>query len=196
MVRVGITGGIGSGKTTVAKIFESLGVPVFYSDVEAKTILDSQSIIDQVVQVFGVEILHDFLVDRVKLGKLVFSDPTKLVALNNIIHPAVEQSFVTWIQKYKESNTPYALKESALFFELGIQTQVDRIILVRAPLEERIKRIQARDSHLTRENILERIRVQWTDEQKIPLADFVIENKQESMLIEQVMQIHKALLTN
>lgn len=194
MLRVGITGGIGSGKTTVAKIFESLHIPVFYSDIESKILLDSAPIIMQLVDLFGSDILQESRVDRMKLGQLVFTDPIKLNALNNIIHPAVEIRFLDWIKKHK--GNPYVLKESALFFEQNIQKQVDHIILVTAPLEEKINRIRRRDPHLREENISDRMKHQWSDEQKIPLADFIIKNDPKSCLIEQVLKIHKALLTN
>lgn len=170
---IGLTGGIGSGKSTVANLFMSKGVPVYIADTEAKKLMETRKIITKITKVFGNDILVNSKIDRPKLAKLVFNNPIKLSELNNIIHPEVQNHFQNWLKKKKDF--PFVIKEAAILFETGGNKQCDKIITVVAPHELRIQRVMERDK-VTREDVLERINNQWTDEKKISLSNFVIEN--------------------
>jgi dephospho-CoA kinase len=186
---VGLTGGIGSGKSTIAKVFETLGIPCYNSDTRAKLLYDMAAIKKQVVEVFGEEVYKNNQLDRAYLASQVFTDREKLNALNEIIHPAVQEDFEAW---KSQQSAPYILKEAAILFESGSYKNCDRVILVTAPIETRIERVIARDNS-SREEILARIEKQWSDEQKIPLADFIIRNDGSEPITEQVIELHQAL---
>lgn len=171
---IGLTGGIGSGKTTVARFFMQKGVPVYIADDEAKKILNEPAVVERIQSVFGDEILDENgLPDRQKLAGVVFGDANKLAALNNIIHPEVSRHFSNWVAAHQDF--PYIVKEAAILFESGSYLNCDKIVTVTAPAEERIKRVSERD-HSSRELILKRMEHQWTDEQKVAKSDFVIVN--------------------
>ncbi|HRZ74460.1 MAG TPA: dephospho-CoA kinase [Flavobacterium sp.] len=170
---IGLTGGIGSGKSTVANLFMSKGVPVYIADTEAKKLMESRNIITKITNYFGNDILVNSKIDRPKLAKLVFNNPEKLSELNNIVHPEVQKHFQNWLKNKKDF--PFVIKEAAILFETGGNKQCDKVITVVAPQELRIQRVKERDK-VTREDVLERINNQWTDEMKILVSDFVIEN--------------------
>ncbi len=189
MIKVGLTGGIGSGKTTVAKIFEVLGIPVYYSDIQAKKILFKPETIEKIRHTFGEKVFEKGKLSKKLLAKIVFNDKEKLQKLNSIIHPAVKTDFKNWLEK---QNAPYVVKEAAILFESGAYKDMDFIITVFAPVEERIKRVMKRDN-ISREEVIRRIENQWTDEKKIKLSDFVIKNYNSFLVIPQVLEIHNKL---
>lgn len=195
MLKVGITGGIGSGKSTVCAVFELLGIPVFYADEEAKKIVGNDAeVLVQVIAEFGKDVLNEEgKPDRKKLASIVFNDDKKLKILSAIIHPAVTKRFLVWC-KEKESS-PYVLKEAAILFESTANVLVDRVITVSTPVELRIKRVMMRD-HSTSEEIKRRMKNQMSDEEKIKISDFVIVNDEQKFLIEQVLSIHKLLIAS
>ncbi|RYD74359.1 MAG: dephospho-CoA kinase [Sphingobacteriales bacterium] len=169
---IGLTGGIGSGKTTIAKYFEAKGVPLYIADEESKKILDSPDAMAEIEEAFGQEVFSDSKIDRKKLANLVFNDAEKLFILNGVLHPKVQHHFEDWAKK---QSTNFVIKEAAILFESGSYKDCDRVILITAPLDIRIRRVMNRDD-VTREQVLERIANQWTDDKKIPLSDFIIEN--------------------
>lgn len=170
---IGLTGGIGSGKSSIAQHIESLGVPVYIADIEAKKILETDAVIAKVVALFGEDILDKEKIDKKKIATLVFQDPEKLRKYNNIIHPEVFLHFQNWVKQYE--NLPLVVKEAAILFESGSYKDCDKIILVTAPKETRIKRVMKRDG-VSREAVEQRMAHQWDDEKKKALSDFVIEN--------------------
>ncbi len=192
MIKVGITGGIGSGKTTVCKLFELLGIAVYYSDDEAKKILDGDSTVkSELLKLLGPTILNEFEeIDRKKTASIVFSDTTKLASLNAIVHPAVARHFD---ECCKNQSSPYILKEAAILFESGANKQVDKTILVTAPLQLKLSRVMARDK-TTETEVLKRMANQLPDEEKIKLSDFFIQNNEEDLLIPQVLLVHHQLV--
>ena len=170
---IGLTGGIGSGKTTVAKIFEGMGVPVYIADLEAKKIMDLPQVIEKIRKRFGEEVFKDYSLDRQKLAKIVFQNPEKLRQLNSIVHPLVKERFEQWVRQ--KSFSPFVIKEAAILFESGSYKDCNKIITVTAPLNIKIERIISRDN-TQKELILDRINNQWTDEMRISKSDFIIEN--------------------
>ncbi|KQS53341.1 MAG: dephospho-CoA kinase [Flavobacterium sp.] len=170
---IGLTGGIGSGKSSIAKHIESLGIPVYIADTEAKKILDTADVIAKVIALFGNDILENGKIDRKKIAALVFQDPEKLKKYNAIIHPEVYLHFQNWVKQH--NNYPLVVKEAAILFESGSYKDCDKIILVTAPKENRIQRVMKRDA-VTREAVEQRMSHQWDDETKKSMSDFVIEN--------------------
>jgi len=190
MHRVGLTGNIGSGKSLVAQIFETFGVPVFDADKEAKEILFSPEVSKKVIQLFGNSILSEGNIDRKKLAQLVFNNELSLQKLNSIIHPAVRTKFENWSKSI--TGKPYLIYEAAILFESGHFKHLDAVITVDADPEIRIQRVMDRDGVL-REQVLDRMRNQWPDERKNYLADFVIKNNGDELLIEQIEKVHASL---
>lgn len=172
---IGLTGGIGSGKTAVANYIQSKGVPVYISDLEAKKVMEFPEIIAQITTAFGTEMLDDkATLNRDKLASIVFNEPEKLKQLNAIVHPAVKKHFENWIKQHQKF--PIIVKEAAILFESGSYKDCDSIITVSAPLESRIERVLKRDK-TTREKILLRINNQLSDEERIARSQFVIKNE-------------------
>jgi dephospho-CoA kinase len=172
---IGLTGGIGSGKTTVANYFQSKGVPVYISDIEAKKVMAFPEIISQIAAVFGCEIVgENNSLDRDKLAAIVFNNPDKLKQLNAIVHPAVKKHFDQWV--VNNNNFPYLVKEAAILFESGSYKDCDTIITVTAPIETRIARVLERDN-TTREKVLQRIKNQLSDEERIAKSHYIITNE-------------------
>lgn len=191
MKKVGLTGGIGSGKTTVAQIFETIGTPVYYADIEAKKILNEDDfVIEQIISEFG-NIYNNKIIDRKKLAEIVFNEPQKLDKLNSIVHPAVYKHFENWCILKKDF--PYIIEEAAILFESDSYKKMDKIITVFAPEDIRIERVCNRDN-MSKENVVARIRNQMDDKKKIELSDFVVNNFDNNMLISQVLTIHEKLL--
>jgi dephospho-CoA kinase len=187
---IGLTGGIGSGKTTIANYFESFGIPVYIADDEARKIMQSSEIIVAIKNVFGDEVFENELLNREKLAKIVFNEPEKLEKLNKIVHPAVKKHFEQWLLQHKK--VPYVIYEAAILFESGGYKNCDLIITVTAPIESRIQRVVERDK-TTRELVLKRINAQWTDEQRISKSDFIIENTAIETAKLEVVKILKIL---
>lgn len=170
---IGLTGGIGSGKTMIAKYIKSLGIPVYIADDEAKKIMKSNEVLKEIRKEFGNIIFDEEKLNNVKLAQLVFSNPTKLEKLNSIVHPLVKKHFDKWLLKHK--NFPLIVKEAAILFESGSYQYCDFIITVTAPIDTRIQRVLKRDN-TDKESIIKRIQTQWTDEERVLKSDFVIQN--------------------
>lgn len=192
MLSVGITGGIGSGKTTVCKIFETLHIPVYYADDAAKWLMENDTrLITALKQQFGEDIYTEHgKLNRPLLAGLVFNNPDFLKKLESLVHPAVKKHGQQWQAK---QNAPYTLKEAALLYEAGTYKELDKTIVVFAPLQTRIDRVIQRD-HTTKEAVMARINKQMPDEDKMKMADFVIYNNGSQLLIPQVLTIHQTLL--
>lgn len=188
---VGLTGGIGSGKSTVLNQFKNLGINTYSADKAAKKLINSdKGLIKSIKNLFGDNIYENNILDSVKLSKIVFNDPYKLKALNSIIHPAVAKDFESFI---KTKNGDYIVKEVAIIFETNTEHNYNKIVLVRAPLEERIKRVILRDN-LSREDVIKRVNNQIDDSTIIDNCDYVIENINLKDLKEKVLKIHKDLI--
>jgi len=187
---IGLTGGIGSGKTMVAEYFKSLGIPVYIADKEARQLMTSENIINALSNEFGKEILENGILNREKLAQLVFNNPKKLQKLNSIVHPEVKKHFDNWVEKHK--NYPFIVKEAAILFESGSYKYCDTIITVTAPLETRLQRVMERDK-TDRESVLKRIENQWTDEERIAKSNYVIHNLSVESTKKQVDEILKKL---
>ena len=170
---IGLTGGIGSGKSTIAGYFASKGVPLYIADDEAKKILYRPEVVKEIGEAFGTEIMHEGLPDKAKLAAVVFNNTHKLAILNNIIHPRVAQHFKDWVKS--NTGSIFVIKEAAILFESGSYKDCDRIVLVTAPEEIRIQRVIKRDNS-TRQEVVKRMSNQWSDEQKKLLSDYVIDN--------------------
>ena len=188
---LGLTGGIGSGKTTVASLFFALGVPVYNADNEAKKLMnESPKIRTKIIALFGVNAYSNGLLNRSYIAQLVFKDKNKLDALNQIIHPAVAAHYSTWLttQTY-----PYVVKEVAILFELGAENQFDFILTVTAPKQSRIDRVMQRDAK-TSEEVLSIMKNQWDEALKIKKSDFVIHNIDTQLTAKEVEEIHVKIL--
>lgn len=170
---IGLTGGIGSGKTAIGNYFRTLGIPVYVADEEGRKITDRPEVVRQIADAFGQSVIADGKVDRKQLAEIVFNDKEKLEQLNSIIHPAVKRHFFEWIEHYPDAQM--VIRESAILFESGSYRDCDFVISVTAPIEMRIERVMKRDN-LTREQVMERIENQMSDDERIPKSDFVIEN--------------------
>ncbi len=193
MNTVGLTGGIGSGKSLVAQIFQHLGVPVFSADYEAGKILeDDASVRESLTEWFGPDVYTDERPNRREIASLVFNDPEKLARLNSLIHPLVMKKFISWCNEYPDK--PYVIHEAAILFESGLYRHVDKTILVTAPEETRIARVIERDK-TTADSVIQRMKNQWNDEQKVPLADFIVQNDGKSPLVPAILGIHNKLMT-
>ena len=192
MLKIGITGGIGTGKSMVCRIFELLQIPVYDSDLRAKHVMAHNEVLKQeLIQAFGPETFNEQGLNRVYLGSLVFPDPEKLALLNRLVHPHVKQDFIDWTAA---QNAPYVLKEAALMFETEAWRQVDQMITVFAPLEVRLERLQKRDTHRSKADILHIIGKQLPEEEKVKRADHVIYNDDSQLVIPQVLKLHEEFL--
>lgn len=188
---VGITGGIGSGKTRIVELFESLGVPCYIADREAKRLMNEDADVKKaIIGLFGNEAYASGILDRTLLGNIVFTQPQKLNALNAIVHPAVAKDFKNWVDN---QHYPYVIKEVAILFETGGYKQVDKTLLITAPKETRIARVMKRDAS-SKKSIIDRMQNQWSDDKKIPLADFVIENSVWEQTKKELKQLHQQFL--
>lgn len=192
MLKVGITGGIGAGKSIVAKVFEKLGVPVYYADARAKALMvTNENLVNQIKATFGEDIYKENELDRAKLAQVVFNNTSKLEQLNKLVHPAVKEDFIAWANKHKTA--PYVLEEAAILFESGSYKLMDKVITVICPQDIRIKRVMERDG-VTREAVLARMANQWKEEEKMALSDFIVQNDGEKLVIPQVLAIHRSII--
>lgn len=193
MLKIGITGNIGSGKTTISRLFELLGIPVFYSDDEAKNVMvaDAQ-LIAGIKQHFGNEAYFtDGTLNRKHIGSIVFNNAAELATLNALVHPAVFRAFDSWILQH--ANAPYVMKEAAILFESGSYKDCDYTILVTAPTPMRIQRVMQRDG-ITQAEAESRNAKQMPQEEKEKLADFVIRNDNTELIIPQILLLHEQFL--
>lgn len=190
-LKVGLTGGIGSGKSTVAKMFELLNVPVYYADDASKRLYKTDlALRQQLIHHFGEEIYNGDELNRAKLSSVVFNNPEQLEILNSLVHPPTIKDAAAWMAR---QTAPYVMKEAALLFESGSVAGLDFIIGVSAPQHVRIKRVMNRDG-LTRDDVLRRMARQIDEGIKMKLCDFVLRNDEQELLIPQVMDLHKRLL--
>lgn len=191
MLKVGLTGGIGSGKTTVSRIFMLLGIPVFNADIAAKTIMNEDEALKKaIIRHFGTKAYTRGAPDRNYIASLVFENEENLATLNSLVHPAVIQSAKNWMQ---QQNAPYIIKEAALIFESGSQEELDLVIGVYAPKHLRVQRTMQRDG-TDRESVIKRMNNQINEKMKMKLCDFVLYNDEQRLLIPQVLSLHEYLL--
>jgi dephospho-CoA kinase len=191
MLKVGLTGGIGSGKTIVAKIFELLKVPVYYADAASKRLYHTDTdLMEKMKKHFGDEIYSSGQLNRSKLAEHVFNNPEKLDLLNSLVHPPTIRDAQQWMQ---QQTAPYVIKEAALIFESGSSEGLDYVIGVYSPLSLRIKRVMERD-HISEDEVNARLNRQVNEEIKMRLCDFIVYNNEEKMLIPQVLDLHNKLM--
>lgn len=192
MLKIGITGGIGSGKTTVCKVFELLGIPVFYADVSAKlAMINDPLLVEGVKQAFGLASYHrNGTLNNAHIASIVFNQQSELDKLNALVHPAVFKAFEEWVAT---KSSPYVLKEAALLFESGSYKQCDKNILVTSPMQLKLARVMKRDG-VSEEQVKARMDKQLTDEQKTKMADYFISNTPANSIILQVLDLHQMFL--
>ena len=191
MLKIGLTGGIGSGKTTVAHIFEVLGIPVYYADNEARRLMNADpDLKKKIIDVFGPESFKDGILDRPWLAARVFNDTEKLNLLNSFVHPVTIRDAEAWMNR---QTSPYAIKEAALIFEGGLEKYFDFIIGVTAPESIRLERTMQRDK-IPAEQVLKRLQQQMDEKEKMSRCDFVILNDGVHAVLPQVLDIHKSLI--
>lgn len=192
MLKIGITGGIGSGKSTVSNIFKILGIPVFDADSEAKNVMENNADVKrQLIEEFGDAVFIDGKLNRKHLSSIVFTDTYKLEKLNAIVHPAAIEAGLNWAS---QQTAPYILKEAALMFEAGSAFNLDYVIGVYAPQALRLKRVMHRDN-VGRHDVLNRMSKQINEEIKMKLCDFVVVNDEQQLLIPQVLKLHEQFIT-
>ena len=192
MMRIGLTGGIGSGKSTVAKVFEVLGIPVYYADDAAKRLMnEDEELKEKIKKEFGESIYKEEKLDKKKLANIVFTSPEKLNLLNALVHPATIKDAAGWMQK---QTAVYCIKEAALIFESGAQEHLDYVIGVSTPVAQSIQRTMQRDG-ITREEVIARMDKQMDETIKMKLCDFVIQNDEQEMILPQVLDLHKKILS-
>ena len=192
MLKIGITGGIGSGKTTVAKVFEVLGIPVYNADLAAKRLMNEDALLkEKIKQEFGAAVYKNEKLDNKYLAQIVFSSEEKLELLNSIVHPATINDANNWMVN---QSTPYTLKEAALLFESGAAELLDYVIGVTAPAPVRLQRVMHRDN-VSREEVMARMNKQLDEEIKMKLCNFIITNDEQQLLIPQVLALHETILS-
>ena len=187
---IGLTGGIGSGKTTIANFFKEMGVPVYIADDAGKKVMQLESIKKQIKTTFGEALFENEILNRAKLAEIVFNNADQLEKLNAIVHPAIKDDFKSWLKENNEYE--YVVYEAAILFESGRYKECDVIVTVTAPEEIRIERVLKRDN-TTREQVLSRMKMQWNDEKRISLSNFVINNSNLKIAKEEVVKILKIL---
>lgn len=191
-IKLGVTGGIGSGKTSVCRVFDALGVPVFSADREAREIMENDiAIISGINSIAGKDLYTNGSLNRMELAAIIFNDNVLLKKVNSLVHPVVFDHFGIWVL---EQTAPYVIMEAAILFESGASKIVDKVATVVAPVEQKVERI-IRRNELSREQVLERMRNQMDDEARIKLSDYVIHNSENDMIIPAILNIHNDILT-
>ena len=191
MLRIGLTGGIGSGKSTVARIFSVLGIPVYDSDTASKRLMAEDNMLkEKITKSFGKKSFYNGILNRKYLSQQVFGDPKKIELLNSIVHPATIKDAGEWMKK---QNAPYVIKEAALIFESGSNRFLDKVVGVSSPPALRIERTMKRN-HMTAEQVEARIALQMDEDQKMRRCDYIIINDEQQMLIPQVLLLHQQFL--
>lgn len=191
MLKIGLTGGIGSGKSTAAQIFELLDIPVYYADLEAKRLMNEDAaLISGIKKIFGEQAYSNYSLDRKYISAIVFSDPAKLELLNAIVHPATKGDAERWMLS---QTSPYAIHEAALIFEAKVNDRLDYVIGVSSPEELRIQRAMNRDK-VDREEVIKRMERQLNEETKMSKCDFILINDEQQLLIPQVLELHQKLI--
>jgi dephospho-CoA kinase len=191
MMRVGLTGGIGTGKSLVADIFINLGIPVFFADTEAKSAYKDANVLEQIRNIFGNEPFDENRVNFIKLAQIVFSSKPSLEKLNQIIHPYVMRKFEDW--QRENIHADYVIMESAILYETGFDEDFDKMIVVSAPMATCMQRVISRDG-ISREQVLKRMENQLPDDFKCKNADYIIQNDGDTLVAPQVIAIHDSLL--
>jgi dephospho-CoA kinase len=193
MLKIGVTGGIGAGKSLICRIFTVLGVPVYDADYHARRIMaEDPNIQRKLEDAFGPGVITAGGPDRKALAKIVFNDPSALEFVNSLVHPAVFADFMRWMNN--QGDSPYIIKEAAILLETGGHRQLDMVILITAPADLRLQRVMQRDGE-NAENIRKRMQNQWTDEDKIPLAGVVLHNDNTTPLLPVILRLHSELST-
>jgi dephospho-CoA kinase len=194
MLKLGLTGGIGSGKTLVCQIIEKLSVPVYYADRAARELMNSDAELKESIRnMFGDQAYSKEGLDRQYVASSVFGDHEKLSRLNSLVHPAVRKDFIRWTEQHRES--PYVVEEAAILFESGASVEMDQTVLVYAPEELRISRVMKRDGR-SREDVLKRMEHQLSEEEKMKKADHILTNDGVQMLLPQVVELHNKILNS
>jgi dephospho-CoA kinase len=194
MLKLGLTGGIGSGKTLVCQIIEKLSVPVYYADRAARELMNSDAELKESIRnMFGDQAYSKEGLDRQYVASSVFGDHEKLSRLNSLVHPAVRKDFIRWTEQHRES--PYVVEEAAILFESGASVEMDQTVLVYAPEELRISRVMKRDGR-SREDVLKRMEHQLSEEEKMKMADHILTNDGVQMLLPQVVELHNKILNS
>jgi len=192
-MKLGVTGGIGSGKTSVCRVFNILGIPVFSADPEAQKIMNrDEKIVKEINKIAGRNLYKDGFLNRMELASLIFNNANLLAEVNALVHPVVFSNFERWAD---EQTSPYSIMEAAILFESGASRLVDRVVTVVAPMEERLARVM-RGKKLSREQIMDRIKNQMDDESRIKLSDYVVHNSENDMIIPAILKIHEDLLSH
>jgi dephospho-CoA kinase len=191
--KLGVTGGIGSGKTSVCRVFSVLRIPVFSADKEAQEIMENDEvIIEKINSIAGKDLYAEGRLNRMELAKIIFNDSALLKKVNSLVHPAVFECFRRWVSEQK---APYVIMEAAILFESGAYKFVDKVATVVAPLEQRMQRVIMRNK-LSREQVLERMRNQMDDESRRKLSDYIINNSENDMIIPAILAIHEEIIRN
>lgn len=192
MQAIGITGGIGSGKSIVCELFRLLGVPIYQADTRGKMLMnEDETLKSKIMAYFGKDVYKTGVLDNKRLAEIVFNNGDALKKLNSFVHPAVFNDFNRWIELHKEA--AYILKEAAILYESGAHLQLDATILVYAPMETRIQRVMDRDS-VSRDKVLARMQFQMPDEEKQNLCNYIIYNDDSHSLIRQVLELHNSFV--
>ena len=192
MFQLGLTGGIGSGKTLVCSVFEKLGVPVYYADVEAKNLMNSDPVLKgQIVEIFGEGVYSGGILKREVLAERVFGHSEMLNKLNAVVHPAVSLDYLKWVKL--QGDSAYVVEEAAILFESGANKHMDFTVLVFAPVDLRIQRVMMRDQS-DKVQVEKRMKHQMSDEEKKKLADHIIYNDGKQMLLPQIIELHNKIL--
>ncbi len=193
MIILGLTGGIGSGKSTVAKVFERLGVPVFYADDEAKKFLFDERVKKKLLKQYG-DIIFDSEnnINKVELAKIVFTDASRLQKLNSILHPLLLHEFDLWCNRMQNNNSQLVIMEAAILFEANFSVKVDKVLTIIANKEDRIKRVMKRDK-VNREQVEARINHQWSDAERAEKSDFIIDNSDNNMILGKIIELYDQL---
>jgi dephospho-CoA kinase len=191
MLKVAITGGIGSGKSLVCQVFKTLGIPIFNADVVSNQLVETdKELKDAIIKLFGTESYLNGNYNRKFIGNIVFSNPEKLQLLNDLIHPLAIQAAKQW---FEEQHAPYAIKEAAILFESNAQQDIDIVIGITAPEAVRIERVMQRTGY-NKEEVIKRIALQMPDEEKMAKCDYVIQNDNKTAILPQLLRIHEALM--